>query len=330
MSLYKPKNSPHWYISIYHNGHRIRRPTDTSIKAEAKRVHDKWVADLWQQKQLAIHTGYTWSAAVQEWFLAQDRDNEDRYRLKWITAYLGDPPLTSITQATLTQLLQAKRATGANASTLARNAAMIRAILNCAKRAGWLAAVPNMPRFQIDPGRVRWLSQEEWQRLEPLLPSHLRQLARFTLATGLRRHNATHLRWDQVDMARRVAWVHAEHVKQRQAIGIPLNGDAMAVLAAQTGLHPEWVFPYRGQPVTQTATRVWREALAKAGIKEFTWHDLRHTWASWHVMNGTRLEELQKLGGWKTLEMVLRYAHLAPEHLARVADNVRPVSMTRL
>jgi hypothetical protein len=47
-------------------------------------------------------------------------------------------------------------------------------------------------------------------------------------------------------------------------------------------------------------------------------------------MNGTRLEELQKLGGWKTLEMVLRYAHLAPEHLARVADNVRPVSMTRL
>lgn len=203
---------------------------------------------------------------------------------------------------------------------------MIRSILNRARRAGWLATVPTIPRFQVTPGRVRWLTHEDWQRLEPLLPQHLRQLARFTLATGLRRHNATHLRWDKVDMQRRVAWVSAEHVKQRQALGIPLNNDAMAVLTEQSGLHPEWVFTYRGMPVTQTATRVWREALAKADIADVTWHDLRHTWASWHVMNGTRLEELQRLGGWKTMDMVLRYAHLSPEHLASVAGNVQPIS----
>lgn len=47
-------------------------------------------------------------------------------------------------------------------------------------------------------------------------------------------------------------------------------------------------------------------------------------------MNGTRLEELQRLGGWKTLDMVLRYAHLSPEHLAVVADNVRPVSVPKV
>jgi len=198
------------------------------------------------------------------------------------------------------------------------------------QRARWLAAVPTMPQFPTTPGRVRWLTHEDWQRLEPLLPQHLRQLARFTLATGLRRHNATHLRWDKVDMQRRVAWVSAKDVKPRQAIGIPLNNDAMLLLNEQIGLHPQWVFPYHGRPVTQTATRAWRAALAKAGIPDFTWHDLRHTWASWHVMNGTRLEELQRLGGWKTLTMVTRYAHLSPEHLARVADNARPVSMTKL
>ncbi|OOO01516.1 MAG: Tyrosine recombinase XerC [Chromatiales bacterium USCg_Taylor] len=104
----------------------------------------------------------------------------------------------------------------------------------------------------------------------------------------------------------------------------------MLLLNEQIGLHSQWVFPYHSQPVTQTATRAWRVALAKAGIPDFTWHDLRHTWASWHVMNGTRLEELQQLGGWKTLTMVTRYAHLSPEHLARVADNARPVSMTKL
>jgi integrase len=48
----------------------------------------------------------------------------------------------------------------------------------------------------------------------------------------------------------------------------------------------------------------------------FRFHDLCHTWASWHVMHGTSLQELMELGGWKSYEMVLRYAHLAPEHLA--------------
>lgn len=263
MPLYRRKNSPYWYISLYINGRRIRRPTDTPKKAEAQRYHDKLVADTWAQSKLDIPASHTWSDAIKEWLLAADRDNEDRYRLKWINARLGNPPLASITQTTITTLLQAKRATGVSSSTLARNAAMIRSILNHARRAGWLATVPTIPRFHVKPGRVRWLTHEDWQRLDPLLTQHLRQLARFTLATGLRRHNATHLRWDQVDMPRRVTWVSAEHVKQRQAIGIPLNTDAMAVLTEQAGLHPEWVFPYQGRPVTQTATRAWREAVGK-------------------------------------------------------------------
>ena len=57
-------------------------------------------------------------------------------------------------------------------------------------------------------------------------------------------------------------------------------------------------------------------------ITEFRFHDLRHTWASWHVMHGTSLQELMELGGWKSYEMVLRYAHLAPEHLADAAARI--------
>lgn len=59
-----------------------------------------------------------------------------------------------------------------------------------------------------------------------------------------------------------------------------------------------------------------------ADIQNFRFHDLRHTWASWHVMNGTSLQELMELGGWKSYEMVLRYAHLAPEHLADAAARI--------
>jgi len=72
-------------------------------------------------------------------------------------------------------------------------------------------------------------------------------------------------------------------------------------------------------PYTQTA---WRNALSRAGIENFRWHDLRHTWASWHVQNGTSLQELQVLGGWASLEMVLRYAHLSGDHLKAAADRV--------
>jgi integrase len=66
----------------------------------------------------------------------------------------------------------------------------------------------------------------------------------------------------------------------------------------------------------------WKRSLKRARIEKFRFHDLRHTWASWHVMNGTTLQELMELGGWKSYEMVLRYAHLAPEHLSTAAARI--------
>jgi len=65
--------------------------------------------------------------------------------------------------------------------------------------------------------------------------------------------------------------------------------------------------------------------LKRAGIEDFRWHDLRHTWASWHRMQGTPTHELQQLGGWKTGAMVERYAHLAPDHLANAAARLDSV-----
>jgi integrase len=69
-------------------------------------------------------------------------------------------------------------------------------------------------------------------------------------------------------------------------------------------------------------TKAWRQALERAEIKDFRWHDLRHTWASWHVQAGTPLNVLQELGGWESVEMVRRYAHLSSEHLAGYVDRL--------
>lgn len=78
------------------------------------------------------------------------------------------------------------------------------------------------------------------------------------------------------------------------------------------------------------AVKAWKSACRKAGIKNFRWHDLRHTWASWHVQLGTPLYVLKELGGWATLEMVNRYAHPAPEHLKAHAERVSLGSTSQL
>jgi len=74
--------------------------------------------------------------------------------------------------------------------------------------------------------------------------------------------------------------------------------------------------------VGRTTTKSWKNALNRAGISDFRWHDLRHTWASWHVQKGTSLQELMELGGWSSFEMVLRYADLAGEHLKQAAGHI--------
>lgn len=131
--------------------------------------------------------------------------------------------------------------------------------------------------------RIRWITQIEAARLLKELPPHLEAMARFSLATGLRESNVTGLEWSQIDMQRRCAWIqHPDQAKSEKAIAIPLNDDALAVIHGQIGKHITHVFTYEGEPVSRVNNHTWRKALKRAGITEFRWHDLRHTWASWH------------------------------------------------
>ena len=92
-------------------------------------------------------------------------------------------------------------------------------------------------------------------------------IVRFALATGLRRTNITHLQWSQVDLGRRVAWIHADQCKTKKAITVPLNVDAVRVLQEQKGRHEKWVFPYKGKPIYQVSTKAWQKALKNVGLK---------------------------------------------------------------
>ena len=247
-----------------------------------------------------------------------ERGTPDRYRLKALRIPLEAtlPLPESLVESCLR---------GTSAGSHNRTLALIVAIHNTVR-----IKPPEIERRKMPPGRTRWLTAEEWKRLEPKLAAAsplLVQAAAFTLATGLRANNVLELRWSQVDLRRRVAWLEAAQTKGMEAIGVPLNNAASAILEARRGIDGTWVFGNPRRPLTKASNRAWYAAVKAAKLRGFRWHDLRHTWASWAVMSGVRLEELQRLGGWKTLAMVQRYAHLAPEHLAEVAAKIRPVSL---
>ena len=159
------------------------------------------------------------------------------------------------------------------------------------------------------------------------LPQHLRDMALFTLHTGLRQSNVLKLEWPCVDLARHHCWVNSENSKNRKPISVNLNTQAMEVLNRQNGKHPLRVFTYNGKPVSQVTNVTWKNALARAGIKDFRWHDLRHTWATWLRQLGTPTYELQRMGGWKTAAMVERYAHVAPDNLAQSAARLETIGV---
>lgn len=224
-------------------------------------------------------------------------------------------------------------ATQVTTSTKAKHLALMKAILRAAEREWkWLEKAPVIKIPQVRNKRVRWLEVEEAKRLIDECPEPLKSVVRFALATGLRRSNIINLEWQQIDMQRRVAWVNPEDSKSNRAIGVALNDTACRVFREQIGKHHKWVFVHQksGNRPDGTKTpevrkmrvddgRAWNAACRRAGIEDFRFHDLRHTWASWLIQSGVPLSVLQEMGGWESIEMVRRYAHLAPNHLTEHA-----------
>jgi integrase len=247
----------------------------------------------------------------------------DKSHFAWLDQFLRNKKLTCIDSDLIESIAKKKEATKVSPTTVNRTLELIRAILNRAcKDWGWIDNLPVIRMRKVENKRIRWLTKGETNQLLKELPLHLKEMVSFTLATGLRESNVTQLKWSQVNLDKKHALIHADESKTKRAIPVPLNKQAINILNEQKGKNSTFVFTYNGNPVTRCNNHAWRKALIRAGIKDFRWHDLRHTWASWHVQNGTPLHELQHLGGWSNYETVLRYAHLSSEHLRVAAERV--------
>jgi integrase len=325
MSLYRRKKT--WWIRFTTpTGKRIRRSTGTADKRQAQELEAKLKAAYWRTQRLKEKPRVRWDAAAARWLKEKSHKatiEGDRSHLRWLEPYLAGRYLDEITRDLIDQITDIRLQDGVANATVNRLLATLRGVLRKAEREwGWLERAPAIRMMPQPRLRIRSLTRKEADRLIAALPEHLEEMVRFSLATGLRKGNVTGLEWSQVDLKRRCAWIHPDQAKARRAIGVPLNSDAMLVLRRQLGKHPRYAFTYRGRRITQVNTKAWKAALKRAGIGDFRWHDLRHTWASWHAQAGTPQNVLQELGGWETGEMVRRYAHFNVEHLADYAEKL--------
>lgn len=366
MSLYRPKGSKTWYMSFMRkDGSRERRTTGTVIKRKAQELHDRLKNESWDIDNTNQKPDYLWEEAVIRYskekqniksqvFMAVGFQCLDKYlrgiKLKDIDVDLLDHIKWSRLEETYQRCADGKKYNIAS-STANKTLEQIRTVLLCAKNIWhWIDNIPTFNFVEMRPGEgesYSWLTHNEAAQVLKELPLHLQRMVRFSLATGIRKSNLTGLKWQKVYLDKKFAYVDPIESKNKKAIRIPLNDDAISILMEVKGDHEVNVFTYNGRPIKDSNTAAWRKALDRAGIrpyfpnpsamtnkypsreldeykyKDFRWHDLRHTWASWHAHSGTSLAVLQELGGWRSFGMVLRYAHLCDRHIDKFANNIQ-------
>lgn len=301
-----------WWIDVTIGGKRVRKSAGTTDRAAAQELHDELKARSWRTAKLGERPQKSWEQAALR-YLTQYKDRNKATHIKRFTTFFKGRALDSLTEEDIDEALQGL----ARPYSWNRHAATLRHLLRLARDDwNWLGRVPKVTVLPEPKQRIEWLTASEARDLIDALPDQHKDLVRFALATGLRLGNILGLTWQQIDAERTLAWIHPDQAKAGKAIPVPLNQTAVEVLARQsTGT--ERVFDRK-----RIETKVWKAALLRAGIKRrIRFHDLRHTWASWHAQAGTPALVLQELGGWASHEMVRRYSHLGAQHLQEWAGN---------
>jgi integrase len=281
--------------------------------------------DAYRETHFGIKPQRSWQEAVVRYLDVKRnlRSFSDVQRIcRQLDPYLGSMMLNQISGDVIWSIIQGETKRGSKPATVNRVLSTVRALFRMARDEWqWIDTFPKIRLLSGEVERDRWLTHSEAECLIRHCPPHLAALVRFALATGCRASEITGLEWKRVDLDRKTAWLN--QTKNGTPRGVPLNEDAIEVLREQIGKSLTHCFTFRGErwkwQVTNTA---WHHALAAAGIENFRFHDLRHTWASWHRQAGTSCDELKDLGGWKTRSMVDRYAKYATENLLSAASRI--------
>jgi integrase len=276
--------------------------------------------------------------------------NDERYGKTWIQR-LGSRNLEELPPADLERIrterlagrrndTENKKRCSVTPATVNREFAFLKHVFNVAIRDGKTERNPvaKLKMLREPSGRVRYLSDEEEQALVGKLTDEGRERLRVLLQTGLRKSEFLGLRWKDVDLKAGVLTIPRS--KHGEARHVPLTSDVRAIISRRPRSLDvsALIFPNSlGNTDLHWAEKDSPEAVAAAGIEDFRLHDTRHTFASRLAMEEVDLLAIKELGGWKTLSMVQRYAHLSPGHqrqaierlVTRAVTGPRPVETAR-
>jgi len=328
------KRGQKWYVQLRWNGRLVRQSTGTSNKKLAQEIEAKVRMELAEGTYFIRGQGNkkTFKDMAEKYMIecaakkAHKTISRDKASLKHLLPVFCDMYLSQITPAQISAYKTQRINEGASPKTINHELGFCKHCFNLAvKEWQWVRDNPftKVSMERLPQPRVRYLTPEEFDKLYQACNDKLKPIVLFAVNTGMRQDNILSLRWQDVDLNRGV--IVLPHTKNGERLGLPMNStvkDLLSELKRIRFITSDFVFhTSTGNRFDASTIGKWfRQALKKAGIQDFRFHDLRHTFASWLVQAGVNLYEVSKLLGHKRVTMTQRYAHLASNNL-RMAVN---------
>jgi len=313
MAVYKRKKI--WYIDYRANGRRYKEAIGKS-KRLAEAVLAKRKAEIAENRFLDVAkaretTFEQLSGAYMDWaWVNKQSADRDKRSIQTLARWFGARRITEITPLSL-EKYKRQRSREVCGSTVNRELACLKHMFN--KAIAWDLAdenpVKKVRMFKEPPGRVRYLSHDEISRLLDAATSHLKPIIMVALLTGMRKSEILRLNWKDLDFERQLIMVR--NSKNGEARQIAMSHEVEAILSRLPRVHKQIFTRADSKPVLDIKT-CFERAVRLAKIEDFSFHDLRHTFASYMMMNGAELLTVSRILGHKTINMTLRYAHLSP------------------
>lgn len=322
------KRGDAWWIDYYFLGRRKREKIGTS-KTLAETVLYKRKLAIAENKFLDIkkESKIKFEDFADEYFTLHSKVNKKSWKdadmgnIKCLKRFFGGRYLHEITPL-LIEKFKIERSKEVMPATVNRALSCLRAIFNKAIKWGKFHdanPVSGVAFFKEPPGRVRFLEKEEIIKLLNNCNDYLKPVVIVALNTGMRRGEIYYLKWHDIDFKRDI--IHLYQTKNGEKREVPMN-EAVKAALIKVKKNPESPYVFHnddGRPY-YNLRKSFFTACKKAGIIDFRFHDLRHTFASQLVMSGVDLNTVRELLGHKSLEMTLRYSHLSQDHKKRAVD----------
>lgn len=281
-----------------------------------------------ENKRIGNHSFNDLAEKYTEWMNGRHRSASSKiYRINDLTTYFNNIPLRRFNTLFVEQYQTDLINRGLKPASVNKNISILKAMFK--KAVDWqmvgeeilkkVRAVKNLPE---NNKRLRYLSREEIHNLISACRGITRAIVITALNTGMRKGEILNLKWEKVDLKH--GFILLDRTKNGDRREIPINSTLRTVLQGlPRRLDIPYVFydPLTGRPY-KDIKRSFYTACKKAGIEDFHFHDLRHTFASHLVMAGVDLTTVSRLLGHKSLTMTLRYSHLAPSHIVRAVETL--------